>query len=61
MAQQYDVFISSKFTGADGKPTLDSKIANRLYERLTSRGLKVFTASLTLEEIGVDRFKEAID
>ena len=46
----YDVFICYKETDEDGKRTQDSVIANDIYHQLTSEGLKVFYAAITLED-----------
>jgi len=44
----YDVFISYKKTGDNGRATVDSDYARRLYYFLTDKGLKVFFAEETL-------------
>ena len=47
--ENYDVFICYKETGADGRRTQDSVIANDIYYQLTQEGFKVFYAAITLE------------
>ena len=47
--ETYDVFICYKETGADGKRTRDSVIANDIYYQLKQEGFKVFYAAITLE------------
>ena len=44
----YDVFISYKKTGENGRATLDSEYARKLYYYLTDKGLKVFFAEESL-------------
>ena len=46
----FDVFICYKETGADGRRTRDSVLANDLYHQLTQEGFKVFFARITLED-----------
>lgn len=48
--EPYDVFICYKETGADGKRTQDSVLANDIYHQLTNEGYKVFYAAITLED-----------
>ena len=57
----YDVFISFKNNGSDGKPTRDAQMASDLYEFLTARDVRVFMSNVSLEESGTSWFKEAID
>ena len=45
----FDVFICYKETGANGKRTPDSVLAQDLYFQLTEEGFKVFFARITLE------------
>lgn len=47
--EMYDVFICCKETDANGQRTPDSVIANDIYCQLTSEGLKVFYAAITLD------------
>ena len=46
----FDVFICYKETGADGRRTRDSVLANDLYHQLTQEGFKVFFSRITLED-----------
>ena len=46
----FDVFICYKETDANGNRTKDSVLANDIYHQLTSEGLKVFFAAITLED-----------
>ena len=48
--EPYDVFICYKETGADGKRTKDSVLANDIYYQLTEQGYKVFYSAITLED-----------
>ena len=47
----YDVFISYKKTGENGRATLDSDYARNLYYFLTEKGLKVFFAEESLMDV----------
>lgn len=46
----FDVFICYKETDDAGEKTRDSVIANDIYHELTSAGMKVFYAAITLED-----------
>ena len=46
----FDIFISYKETDASGNRTEDSVAAQRLYEKLTEAGYKVFFSRITLED-----------
>ncbi len=48
--QPFDVFICYKETDDLGRRTVDSVIAQDVYEHLTDRGFKVFFARITLED-----------
>lgn len=48
--EPYDVFICYKETGADGQRTEDSVLAQEIYDALTTKGMKVFFARITLED-----------
>jgi hypothetical protein len=61
MNEPYDVFLSFKGLGSNGKPTRDSVLAHDIYEYLTARTLRVFYSSISLETLGVSAFKKAID
>jgi len=57
----YDIFISSKNTHADGRSTEDSLIAEKLHIYLVEKGFHVFTSTISLADLGVDTYKVAID
>ena len=57
----YDVFISFKNLDEKGVPTRDAELANEIYSFLTSKGLRVFISTVTLESLGVSDYKKAID
>lgn len=46
----FDIFICYKETDANGDRTLDSVLAQDLYDRLTGEGYKVFFSRITLED-----------
>jgi len=46
----FDIFISYKETAANGRRTKDSIEAQKLYEKLTEAGYKVFFSRITLED-----------
>ncbi len=48
--EPYDVFICYKETDEDGGRTMDSVLAQDIYDELTEKGYKVFFARITLEE-----------
>ena len=48
--EPFDVFISFKETGADGKRTRDAVLAHELYNELEKEGYKTFFAPVTLED-----------
>lgn len=48
--EPYDVFICYKETAEKGGRTEDSVLAQDIYDNLTSKGLKVFFARITLED-----------
>ena len=51
----FDIFISYKETDANGNRTKDSIEAQKLYEKLTEAGYKVFFSRITLEDkIGIE-------
>jgi len=47
----YDIFICYKETGADSKRTIDSVIAEQIYNELVKAGYKVFFSRITLENM----------
>ena len=53
--QPYDVFICYKETASDGGRTVDSVMAQDVYEDLTEKGYRVFFSRITLEDkLGVE-------
>lgn len=46
----FDVFICYKETDSKGDRTMDSVLAQDIYDALTAKGLKVFFARITLED-----------
>lgn len=48
--EPYDIFICYKETAEDGQRTIDSVLAQDVYDELTSRGYKVFFSRITLED-----------
>lgn len=48
--EPYDIFICYKETDTDGNRTLDSVIAQDIYDELTDKGYKVFFSRITLED-----------
>ena len=53
--EPYDIFICYKETGEDGERTLDSVLAQDVYDALTERGYRVFFSRVTLEDkLGTD-------
>ena len=61
MKEHYDVFISYKHLGEDGKPTRDSQLAADVFEFLSAREVRVFYSRVSLEKLGVSAYKRAID
>ncbi len=61
MAKQYDVFLSFKNLGFDGKPTQDSILAEDICQYLFARKISVFLSTIELESQGISAFKKAID
>jgi len=59
--EKYDVFISFKELGQDGKPTRDSQLAQDVFEFLSARQLRVFYSRASLKRIGASAFKQVID
>ena len=53
--QPYDIFICYKETGENGERTLDSVLAQDIYDALTAKGYRVFFSRITLEDkLGVE-------
>lgn len=51
----YDIFICYKETAEDGERTIDSVIAQDIYDELTTKGYKVFFSRISLEDkLGVE-------
>ncbi|MBQ1685043.1 MAG: TIR domain-containing protein, partial [Clostridia bacterium] len=48
--EPYDIFICYKETDAGGKRTVDSVIAQNVYDKLTESGYRVFFSRITLED-----------
>ena len=48
--EPYDIFICYKETAEDGQRTLDSVIAQDVYDALTEKGYRVFFSRITLED-----------
>ena len=48
--QPYDIFICYKETDDNGERTIDSVIAQDVYDALTSKGYRVFFSRITLED-----------
>ena len=48
--EPFDIFICYKETGNDGQRTIDSVLAQDIYDNLTEKGYKVFFARITLED-----------
>ena len=48
--EPYDIFICYKETAPDGQRTLDSVLAQDIYDALTDKGYRVFFARITLED-----------
>jgi hypothetical protein len=61
LAKRYDVFLSFKNLGPDGKPSRDSILAEDIYRYLFARRLSVFLSTFELAAQGVSAYKKAID
>ncbi len=48
--EPYDIFICYKETAEDGNRTLDSVLAQDVYDALTAKGYRVFFSRITLED-----------
>ncbi|MBQ9762233.1 MAG: TIR domain-containing protein [Oscillospiraceae bacterium] len=48
--EPYDIFICYKETAEDGQRTLDSVLAQDIYDALTDKGYRVFFSRITLED-----------
>ncbi|MBQ8381029.1 MAG: leucine-rich repeat protein [Clostridia bacterium] len=58
--EDFDVFISFKSTDEDGNPTKDRLVARKVYDELTSRGIKVFFSEVTLKNRLGDEYEPII-
>lgn len=58
--EKFDVFISYKETGEDGRRTVDSVIAQDIYTQLTDMGYKVFLSRVTLRDKAGPEFEPVI-
>ena len=61
MSDAYEVFISFKFSGKDGKPTRDAWLGEHLYQGLMKEGINTFYSPVTLREVGADDYQRHID
>lgn len=61
MQKSYEVFISFKYSGKDGKPTRDSWLGEQIYNSLSNVGIKTFFSPITLIEVGADDYQRHID
>lgn len=53
--EPYDIFICYKETAGNGERTIDSVIAQDVYDELTAKGYRVFFSRITLEDkLGVE-------
>jgi hypothetical protein len=57
----YDVFISFKNSGKDGKVTPDAQAARSVYEALKAEKIKVFFSEESLAEVGKGQFGKSIE
>jgi len=57
----HDVFISFKNSDENGYQTIDSKIAKKLYDFLTKKGLRVFFSNIELEFTGKAQYSKVIN
>lgn len=57
----YDVFISFKNSGKDGKPTPDAAAARSVYQELKSAGIRVFFSEESLADEGRGHFSKSIE
>ena len=57
----WQVFLSIKNFDDKAHPTKDSILANEIYEFLTERNIKTFFSNKSLEILGADAYKQAID
>lgn len=58
---QYDVFISFKNSGKNGKQTPDAGASRKVYEALKERGINAFFSEESLADKGSGQFSKAIE
>lgn len=58
--ERYDVFISFKNTGANGRPTRDSLMAQNLYRALKQKGIRAFCSLYSIGEAPGSDYVDAI-
>lgn len=59
--EPYDIFICYKETDENGDRTLDSVLAQDVYDMLTEKGYRVFFSRITLEDTMKSRQSESIN
>lgn len=57
----YEVFISFKNRDFDGNPSLDSQIAEQLYDEFMNHGISAFFSNVKLLELGAAAYKSSIE
>lgn len=57
----YQVFISFKHLGTDGKKTPDSELAHQVHQNLSAAGVRAFISTVDLESQGIAGYKSVID
>ena len=57
----YDVFISFKNSGKNGKPTPDAAAARKVHDALKAKGIKAFFSEESLAEKGQGHFGKSIE
>lgn len=57
----YEVFISFKNRDFDGNPSLDSRIAEQLYQEFMNHGISAFFSNVKLLELGAAAYKSSIE
>ena len=57
----YDVFISFKNSGKNGKPTPDAAAARKVHDALKAKGIKAFFSEESLAEKGQGQFGQSIE
>lgn len=57
----YEVFISFKYSGKDGKPTRDAWLGEQIYNGFSAAGIKTFFSPVTLISVGADDYQRHID